>query len=56
VQRKEEVHTGFWWGNVKESDRWEGQGLDGRIILKCILMRLEDRDTGRAFVEAVTKL
>jgi hypothetical protein len=41
---------------VKGSDRWEGQGVDGTIILKCISRRLEGRDTGRALVAAVTKL
>jgi hypothetical protein len=24
------------WGNVKERDRMENAGIDGRIILKCI--------------------
>jgi hypothetical protein len=50
------MHTRFWWGNVKESGSWDGQGFDGRIILKRILRRFEDRDTGRALVEAVTRL
>jgi len=30
--------TGFWWGNVKERDHFEGLGVDGRIILKRILI------------------
>jgi hypothetical protein len=29
-----EVHTGFWWGNLRERDRLEDPGLDGRIIAK----------------------
>ena len=29
-----EVHTGFWWGNLKERDHLEHLGLIGRIILK----------------------
>jgi hypothetical protein len=29
-----EVHTGFWWGNVKERDYLEDPGLDRRIILR----------------------
>jgi hypothetical protein len=28
------VHTGFWWGNLRERDRCEDIGIDGRIILK----------------------
>jgi len=27
------VHTGFWWGNLRERDHLEDPGLDGRIIL-----------------------
>jgi hypothetical protein len=33
---KGEVHTGFWWGDLKESYRFEGVGLEGTIILKLI--------------------
>jgi len=29
-----EVYTGFWWGNLKESDHLEDPGLDWRIILR----------------------
>jgi hypothetical protein len=28
-----EVCTGFWWGNLREEDRWGDPGVDGRIIL-----------------------
>jgi len=31
-----EVHTGFWWGNLRERDHLENPGVDGRIILKWI--------------------
>jgi hypothetical protein len=33
----EEVHTGIWWGNLREGGHMEDPGLDGRIILKQIL-------------------
>jgi len=29
-----EVHTGFWWGDLREGDHLEDQGVDGSIILK----------------------
>jgi hypothetical protein len=31
-----EVHTGFWWGNVRERDHLKDPGIDGRITLKWI--------------------
>jgi hypothetical protein len=27
-----EVYTGFWWGNLRERDHLEDQGIDERII------------------------
>jgi hypothetical protein len=29
-----EVHTGFWWGNLRGKDHLEDLGIDGRMILK----------------------
>jgi hypothetical protein len=34
--KKGEVHTGFWWGNVKVGNHLGDTGVDGRIILKWI--------------------
>jgi len=31
-----EVHTGFWWEELK--DHLEHLGVDGRIILNCMLL------------------
>jgi len=36
VWGREEVPTGFWWGDLKEVDQFEDLGVDGRIILKLI--------------------
>jgi hypothetical protein len=30
---KGEVHTGFWWGNLRGRDHLEDPGIDGKIIL-----------------------
>jgi hypothetical protein len=34
-----EVHTGFWWANLRGKGHFEGLGLDGRIILKGIFKK-----------------
>jgi len=34
-----ELYTGFWWGNLRERDHLEDQGLDGRIILRWIFRK-----------------
>jgi hypothetical protein len=31
------VHKRYWWENLREGDHLEDRGVDGRIILKCIL-------------------
>jgi hypothetical protein len=36
VWEKTEVHTEFWWGNLKE-DHLEGLRVDGSVILKWFL-------------------
>jgi hypothetical protein len=36
VRGKREVHTGFWWGDMREGDPLGDPGVDGRIILKWI--------------------
>jgi len=36
---REEVYTGFWWGNLRERNRLEDPGIDRRIILKCIFSK-----------------
>jgi hypothetical protein len=31
-----EVHTGFWWGELREGDHFGDPSVHGRIILKWI--------------------
>jgi hypothetical protein len=58
------VHTGFWWGDLREGDHLEDLGADGRIILQWIFKNwewggmdwidlAEDGDRLRALVDAV---
>jgi hypothetical protein len=61
-----EVHTGFWWGDLREGEHLEDPGVDGRRILKLIFKKwdggmdwidmAQDRDRWRAVVSAVMNL
>jgi hypothetical protein len=33
------VHTGFWWGNLKECGNFKDLGIDGRIIINWIFKK-----------------
>ena len=63
-----DVHTGFWWGNLRERDHLEDPGIDRRIILGWMFMKWDvggvmdwidlarDRDRWRALVNVVKNL
>jgi hypothetical protein len=64
---KGEVCTGFWWGNLRERDRWGDPGVDGRIILGWIFRKwgcgceerivlAHDGDRWRALVSALRNI
>ena len=36
---REKVHTGFWWGNLRERDHLEEPGVDRRIKLRWIFKK-----------------
>jgi hypothetical protein len=38
-----EMHTGFWWEDLREGDHLEDTGIDGRIILKWIFKKWDGR-------------
>ena len=40
-ERRGEVYTGFWWGNLREREHLGDPGVDGRIILRWIFRKWE---------------
>jgi hypothetical protein len=60
------VHTGFWWGDLRESDHLEDLDVNGTIGLKLIFKNLDgetgcfnlaqNRDSLRAFVNTAMNL
>jgi hypothetical protein len=58
-----EVHTGLWWGDLREGDHLGDPGVDVSIILKWLFRTwdvgmdwielVEDRDRWRALVDPV---
>jgi hypothetical protein len=42
VWERAEVHTGFWWGNLRERDHSLDLGLDGSVILKPVSKKVDE--------------
>jgi hypothetical protein len=40
------LHTGFFWGDLREGDHLGDQGVDGRVILKWIFKTWDGALTG----------
>jgi hypothetical protein len=39
IQGRGEVHTGLWWGNLRDGGHLDDLGVDGRIILNWIFKK-----------------
>jgi hypothetical protein len=37
-----QLHTGFWWGDLRDRDHLGDLGMDGRIILKRIFKKWDE--------------
>jgi ribosomal protein S4E len=65
VWRRNEIHTGFWWGKVREGDYVKDLTVDGKILLKWIFKKkdgfmdwinlAQDRKRWRVLVNAIMK-
>ena len=43
VRERVEVHTGFWWGNLRKRNHPKNLGTDGNVILKWIFWKYAGR-------------
>jgi hypothetical protein len=54
VLSRGEVHTGFWWGDLREGDHLEDPGVDEMQILNCISKKLMGTWTGLIWLRTET--
>jgi hypothetical protein len=47
---KREVHTGFWWGDLREGDHLGDPGINGSMILKWISKKWGGAWTGLSWL------
>jgi hypothetical protein len=51
---KRKVHTGFWWGDLREGDHLGDPGIDGTIILKWTFRKWDGAWTGLSWLRIGT--
>jgi hypothetical protein len=49
-----EVHTGFWWGDLRERDRFKDLGVNGRIVLKWVFKKWDGAWIGLIWLRTCT--
>jgi hypothetical protein len=52
VWGRRKMHTGFWWGNLRERDHFEDPDIDGSVILKWISRKW---DGGMCWIDVAQK-
>jgi hypothetical protein len=46
MEGRREVHTRFWWGDLREGDHLEDPDVDRRVIFKWIFKKWDGACTG----------